>query len=480
MASPSVKRKVSQPAVRPQTRSKRSKTDDTLPAPVPVHLGLIDPDGYINDDSILEAFMPAEMTKWLPKPLVDMLVSSVSPEEWRAKAGWLIAMVWYKVHNFSNSFLEEMLQTIRPARDGVIDVTSEKHTLLDYQKQLQNGFFEVLLKLARYWTNGTIGKEYTRTLRSERERKLRLSKLKVTDVESWLELGHKDYYAIWYPVTFVTDALLWLTPGNFGRSTDSAARGSDQELRLSTLAMLVRVITVLSTGKVNQQAISNAARIRIFDATASRDIGEWPSLVPKAEWPQSVTAWESSATTYTAHQNCEEYHAMIKKIEEKVEKERKVRSSSGNKLEDDGGDIQQVRGNADKEEDGSGKETDSDGSDEGQKESVKTVDLTREDGENVVALEGQQDKNFFEFMKGEEQQFLEGGLEHIPVMPMDLGNEFSVETAGAFGEEKMTKSGLVTLAQFTEIERENKEDWVLDNRIAELLRPSLSLADMAK
>ncbi|RPB19373.1 hypothetical protein L211DRAFT_853292, partial [Terfezia boudieri ATCC MYA-4762] len=160
----------------------------------------------------------------------------------------------------------------------------------------------------------------------------------------------------------------------------------------------------------------------------------------------------------------------------------------------------QVRGNADKEEDGSGKESevvkgnpdkpekqnietiqvvDGDGSDGGQKESANTVDLTREDGENVVALEGQQDKNFFEFMKGEEQQFLEGGLEHIPVMPMDLGNEFSVETAGAFGEEKMTKSGLVTLAQFAEIERENKEDWVLDNRIAELLRPSLSLADMA-
>ncbi|KAF8437054.1 hypothetical protein BGX38DRAFT_1274192 [Terfezia claveryi] len=370
MASPSAKRKVSQPAVRPQTRSKRSKTDDTLPAPVPVHLGLIDPDGYINDDSILEAFMPAEMTKWLPKPLVDMLVSSV-----------------YKVYNFSDSFLEEMLQTIRPARDGVIDVTSEKHTLLDYQNQLQNRFFEVLLKLARYWTNGTIGKEYTRTLRSERGRKLRLSKLKVTDVESWLELGHKDYYAIWYSVTFVTDALL--------------------------------AITVLSTGKVNQQAISNATRIRIFDATASRDV---------------------------AYQNCEEYHAMIKKIEEKVEKERKVGSSGGNKLEDDGGDVQQVRENADKEEDGSGKETDGDGSDGGQKESAKTVDLTREDGENMVALEGQQDKNFFKFMKGEEQQFLEGGLEHIPVMLMDLGNEFSIETAGAFGEEKMTKSGLVTLA----------------------------------
>ncbi|KAF8430657.1 hypothetical protein BGX38DRAFT_1277875 [Terfezia claveryi] len=474
MASPSAKRKVSQPAVRPQTRSKHSKTDDTLPAPVPVHLGLIDPDGYINDDSILEAFMPAEMTKWLPKPLVDMLVSSVSLEEWRAKAGWLIAMVWYKVHNFSDSFLEEMLQTIRPARDGVIDVTSEKHTLLDYQNQLQNGFFEVLLKLARYWTNGTIGKEYTRTLRSERGRKLRLSKLKVTDVESWLELGHKDYYAIWYPVTFVTDALLWLTPGNFGRSTDSAARGSYQELRLSTLAMLVRVITVLSTDKVNQQAISNAPEL---ESLTQQRHGILVSGLP--------------------HQNCEEYHAMIKKIEEKVEKERKVRSSGGNKLKDDGGDVQQVRGNADKEEDGSGKESevvegnpdkpekqnietiqvaDGDGSDGGQKESAKTVDLTREDGENVVALEGQQDKNFFEFMKGEEQQFLEGGLEHIPVMPMDLGNEFSVETAGAFGEEKMTKSGLVTLAQFAEIERENKEDWVLDNRIAELLRPSLSEA----
>ncbi|KAF8434440.1 hypothetical protein BGX38DRAFT_1145919 [Terfezia claveryi] len=431
IASPLVKRKVSQPAVRPQTRSKHSKTDDTLPAPVPVHLWLINPDGYINDDSILEAFMPTEMTKWLLKPLIDMLVSSVSPEEWRAKAGWLITIVWYKVHNFSDSFLEEILQTIRPARAGMIDVTLEKHTLLDYQNQLQNGFFEVLLKLACYWTNGTIEKEYTRILHSERGRKLRLSKLKVTDVESWLELGHKDYYAIWYLVTFVTDALLWLILGNFRRSTDSAARGSYQELQLSTLAMLVRAITVLSIGKVNQQAINNTTRIRIFDATASRDV---------------------------THPNCEEYHVIIKKIEEKVEKERKVGSSGRNKLENNGGDVQQVRGNADKEKDGSEKETDGDGSDGGQNESAKTVDLTREDGENVVALERQQDKNFFEFMKGEEQQFLEGGLEHIPVMPIDLGNEFSVETVGAFGEEKMTKSGLVTLAQFMEIERENKED----------------------
>lgn len=119
----------------------------------------------------------------------QLMLGYKSGEEWRAKLSWLVAMLWYKVHNMSESFIEEMLQVVRPARDGVIDVTSEKQSVLDCQHHLQNGLFEVLHKLAGFWLDGKTGKEYVETLQDERLSKVKLSKLKLLDVEDWLELG---------------------------------------------------------------------------------------------------------------------------------------------------------------------------------------------------------------------------------------------------------------------------------------------------
>lgn len=70
MTTPIAKRRVLQgPGV--LTRSKRSKTNEGS------QLTLIDAEGYVNVDGVWDAFMPEDMAKWLPKPMVDLMVCSV-------------------------------------------------------------------------------------------------------------------------------------------------------------------------------------------------------------------------------------------------------------------------------------------------------------------------------------------------------------------------------------------------------------------
>lgn len=295
----------------------------------------------------------------------------------------------------------------------------------------------------------------------------------------------------------MTDAVLWVTAGNSGK-------GFYQELRLSTLGMLVRVITVFCTGKMNHTTVSNAARIRILNATALREVSKWPALVPKAERPQSVIAWESIATIYVEYQCCDEYKSLVAKLSAKLEMEQKKlemekktvdsnRNASVVSLVDDEADSGKdttmhvgERGNKGGErsarvqhngeiinlgEDGVSPDVGNNDGGDG-RESVNEETIV-EDGEH-------KEIGVYEYLKVGEKPFLNEELDDIPLMGMELGNEFSTECVGGMGDEKIVTRGLVSLEQFAEIDRENKEDWELDNRISELLRPRLSMAGMAE
>ncbi|RPB28166.1 hypothetical protein L211DRAFT_845290 [Terfezia boudieri ATCC MYA-4762] len=203
MAAPIPKRRISQPIQLSlaATRTKRARTA------VQVIPTMIDSEGYVNDTT-LESFMPSDMAKWLPKVYIDLLVASQNAEEWRGKLFWLTAMVWHKVHCISDPFMDELLQVVRPARDGIIDITSEKQTLKDYVFDLQNIFCDVLIGLSQMWIQGSAGKLFRDTLHKDHAKKKAITRLTVFAVEDWFELRTKDYYAIWSPVAFVTDGLL--------------------------------------------------------------------------------------------------------------------------------------------------------------------------------------------------------------------------------------------------------------------------------
>ena len=119
-----------------------------------------------------------------------------------------MAMVWHKVHNLTEPFMEDLLQVVRPIQDGIIDVTSEKQTLRDYLVDLQNSFYNILIGLSQLWIRGSAGKQYADILHKDHAKKSAMTRLTVMAVEDWFEFSARDYYAIWSPVSFVTDRLL--------------------------------------------------------------------------------------------------------------------------------------------------------------------------------------------------------------------------------------------------------------------------------
>ena len=79
-----------------------------------------------------------------------MLINRLkTEEEWRAKMGWLIAMLWYKVHNMGVPFFSELLRQARPIKDGVVEVLARGQTVIKYHNDLQTAFCDVFVKLAQ-------------------------------------------------------------------------------------------------------------------------------------------------------------------------------------------------------------------------------------------------------------------------------------------------------------------------------------------
>lgn len=396
---------------------------------------------------------------------------------------WLVAMLWFKVHNMRDSFIDELLQQVRPTRDGVVDVLAEQQTVLDYQVELQSAFCDMFFNLALVWIKGSAGIKFVQQLQTDRERRVNLTRLTVFDVENWFEFGPRDYYALWYPVTFVTDPMMW-TKLSSAKVGESVSKTLIQDLRTSCLAILVRFITILSTGKVKDRVISNSARLRVLDSTALRETSEWPVLIGKSERPQNTAAWEAWGTQYQAHKSCAEFKALIVRLANKIGREQteasELAESQLNMQEQsqENGNNDGEGGPGDREllgaEDSQSVE---EVAEKGTKDVVGTVDsaVVVDENSDVEYIQG----SFADRIKTEDEHFLET-LDDVPPMPLELGDEFTTVTVGSHSEEPTTTPGLVTLSEFANIERENKMDWELDNRIIELLRPHLQQSEMAR
>lgn len=81
---------------------------------------------------------------------------------------WLVAMIFYKVRNMNDEFIDQMLLTCKPLRDGIVDTASEKVVIQGYQSRLQNAICDVLGQIATAWLASPQGIQYLALLSSYR------------------------------------------------------------------------------------------------------------------------------------------------------------------------------------------------------------------------------------------------------------------------------------------------------------------------
>ena len=168
----------------------------------------------------------------------------------------------------------------KTTREGVIDPNGELTTIRGHGADLQNKIMHILSKLLGYWLRGNKGLGYLTCLEEDRASRTKHTRLSIHDVEGYFGFTHTQYRAIWYPIQFVVDSGFWS-----GAVGPNANKSLYQSLRIRTIVMIVRIIMVLTTGKVNHRVISNSVKLRILDASACRTISEWPVFADRAKRP---------------------------------------------------------------------------------------------------------------------------------------------------------------------------------------------------
>ena len=176
--------------------------------------------------------------------------------------------------------------------------------------ELQSAMCETLGALARYWIRGDKGQEWVKCVEDERARRIKTTRLRIQEVEDYFGFTHLQYRAIWYPIQWVCDPSFWVPGiGNTGNKPLFNA------LRVSTLTILVRFITILTTGKMNSRVLSNAVRFKVLDVTNCRNVEDWPMLVARAKRLATTSAWENYRLGYPPYGQCEELNEVVVKLD---------------------------------------------------------------------------------------------------------------------------------------------------------------------
>ena len=159
------------------------------------------------------------------------------------------------------------------------------------------------------WIRGREGKKYIDVIAEARGKGLRRRRLTVMEIEEYFHFTVEDYAAIWYPISFVLDPGFWNQTG--------PARLDYEQLRLATLAMICRIVVVLSTGRVQNRVLSNNIRIRILDSTCSNgEVRPWPSMVSSAGRPEGTSAWQEESPRYPEYKDSPMYQHLWARIEQ--------------------------------------------------------------------------------------------------------------------------------------------------------------------
>lgn len=364
----------------------------------------------------------------------------------------------------------------KPSREGVVEVTSEANTVRCYIYELQNNMCDVLGSMARYWIRGEKGQAYISSIEANRKKKMSNTRLTISDVEDFFELNQSYYRAIWYPIEFVWDPSFW------GHSIGAGGnRVLYNNLRIRTLAMIVRFIRVLTTGKVSLRVLSNTVKLKVMEATTCRNIYEWPTLVGRPGRPQTTSQWEKLATQYPFHADCIEWQDFIIKVEEAT---MGSQNSLDNPKDYEQGspviDLEALEVEKDSEPGVEQKQRDKEevvGSDNAN-QAMAGLDLIGVEDLSALSALDDGPEIINRYPETGEDIMMEEETD-VPELPLELGNEFNDEEAMR-DEELEIRPGLVTLEQFSDIGRLAYEDWEMDNQIQELLRPRLSVEDMAK
>lgn len=236
-------------------------------------------------------------------------------------------------------------------------------------------------------------------------------------IDEYFNFSPGVFKGIWYPIAFVVDQAFW-------QSTMGLHRRFYNELRLSTLVIIGKFVQILTTGRINQRVLSVLARKRVLNAT-SYSGNDWPMLLPGVERPRSLIQWEELDGSYPAQNQCEALMTFLAKF---------AAAEKGHQM-------------------------------------PKEIDVVDLSGGGEMSVEP----------ANETEPLVEGVdnpvivlYDDLPSVPMETGAEFSYE------ERERPRQGLVTLAQYAEIDRENREDTELDNEIIALVRPQMSHEALGK
>ncbi|MCW2783214.1 MAG: hypothetical protein JWR35_3663 [Marmoricola sp.] len=396
-------------------------------------------------------------------------------------------MLFTRIRNFSPRFIEQFLTHVRPVHDGIISIPAETETVTEMGIEVQTLLSNELEKLARAWLNGEGGKAYTVIMEDCRAKSVKIPRLTPAQLEESFGFTPGDYQRIWHPIAFVLDPLVWNPKGPF--------RAVYDELRVSTLAIIGRYITVLTTGRLKGRTITNSVMIRVYNATSAEDLSkEWPGMLPKGERPQTTTAWEEYPLDFAKYRHCPGYKDMWARIEpekEPVFEEARTRECTPFEEVEADGDEQEVpnqrapdaKADANTEQRGNdviadagppparGLPTNSAAGTEANEDAYDTngTALVRRESIHIDSdMESVGPEEDGVWIK-EEEPYNYDDMGVIPKLPAEFGTEFNGDST--VGD---PWCGLVSLGQFAEIDRENREDFELDSRIIELLRPLMS------
>ena len=185
------------------------------------------------------------------------------------------------------------------------------------------------------WLSGATRKKYAAQVAESHKRGERRRRLNIQEIEDYFQFTIEDYSAMWYPISFVIDLGFWNPTG--------PARRDYEELRVSTLVIMSRIIVVLLTGKVQNRALSNNVRIRILDSTSmDEECRPWPSMMSSAGRPQGTSGWEQESCSYPTYKDSVMNEAMWARIdpparladkEEEHASTERVRTEKGKEVE---------------------------------------------------------------------------------------------------------------------------------------------------
>lgn len=186
----------------------------------------------------------------------------------------------------------------------MVDPATETPRIQLLVGELQTLILDEFEKLAFRWLRGSKGKAWIFELETTRKKGGKRRKLSIMEIEDYFEFTPEDWQSIWYPVCFTLDPLFW--------NPDGPCRLQYQELRMCSLAILVRFIIILTTGKVKKRELTVSGRLKVLDCTETGKEGSgraWPPLTPRASRPQGTTAWEMESPTWDEHVRCPGYGA---------------------------------------------------------------------------------------------------------------------------------------------------------------------------